>query len=93
MTATEATQENRFVRYAKGQGFECLKLRIDGQDGFPDRTILTPGGEVLFVEFKRTSKDKLRPQQRKWKKKLESLGFKVCVARSFEEAQDFLESP
>jgi hypothetical protein len=79
--------ERKFCYWIKLQDHLCLKLRVDGQDGFPDRTVITTNERVFFVEFKRTEKDKLRPQQRKWKQLLESLGFTVLVTHSLEEAK------
>lgn len=81
--------ENRFVRYANSLGHLCLKLRIDGIDGFPDRTILTVRG-VFFLEFKRPG-GVLRPQQRKWKKILTGLGFTFGIVESYEDAVAALE--
>ena len=79
--------ERKFCYWIKSQDHLCLKLRVDGQDGFPDRTVITKDERVFFVEFKRTQKDKLRPQQRKWKRLLESLGFTVLVTHSLEDAK------
>lgn len=87
----EANHENRFVIYARGLGLEALKLRIDGQDGFPDRTVVTPDG-IFYIEFKRDRSEKLRPQQRRWIKRLSVLGYTVLVAYSFEEAKEFTDS-
>jgi hypothetical protein len=81
--------ENKFVRYAQSLGHPCLKLRIDGVDGFPDRTVLTASG-IFFLEFKRPG-GVLRPQQRKWKKILTGLGFTFGVVESYTDAVAVLE--
>lgn len=89
MPVTESDIENAFVTYAKGRGCIAVKLRIDGQNGFPDRTVLTTEG-VFFAEFK-TPSGRLRPMQRVWKKLLESLGFVVLTPRRVGEAEDYLD--
>ena len=83
----EANIENAFVRYIEDvHQCECLKLRVDGQDGFPDRTVITPAG-CFFVEFKKPA-GKLRPQQRRWNRRLQELNHAIVIVRSFEEAVD-----
>jgi len=86
----ECIYERQFARHCESIGVECLKLRVDGRDGFPDRTILCAGGTVGFVEFKRPGKQ-LRPQQQLWKRLLETLGFPYAIAFSFEDAVVFLD--
>jgi hypothetical protein len=85
--------EQQFVRYAESMGFKAKKLRIDGENGWPDRTIFTPVG-VLFIEFKKPG-GRLSRKQRKWINALRRLGFVAEVATSFEQARkvlnDFLE--
>ncbi len=81
---SEADIENAFVRYVEDTyEFPCLKLRIDGQRGFPDRTVITPGG-LFFIEFKKGN-NKLEPAQRKWKRRLTRLN-QTCVAANSVEA-------
>lgn len=86
---TEADIENAFVAYASSRGCEALKLRIDGQNGWPDRTVISPGG-VLFMEFKRPE-GKLRPMQKVWRKMLREMGHEVWTPRSVEEAKTILD--
>lgn len=84
----EADIEKAFVEYAESRGCRALKLRIDGQNGFPDRTVITCNG-VLFIEFKRP-KGKLRAAQKLWRLTLESMGFNVLVPTKIGEAESFL---
>lgn len=84
----EADIENGFVAYAESLGCKALKLRIDGQNGWPDRTVLTPYG-VLFFEFKQL-KGRTRAMQRVWHKILRSFGFKVFLPRRKGEAEEVL---
>lgn len=87
---SESEIEDRFRRYAKSRGCLALKLRIDGENGFPDRTVITPAG-VFFVEFKRPGGE-LRPAQRVWKRKLESMSYRVLVTSDTREAIRELEN-
>ncbi|MEM6471700.1 MAG: VRR-NUC domain-containing protein [Planctomycetota bacterium] len=89
MAATESEIEEKFVRYALSLGCTALKLRIDGANGFPDRTVITPSG-VLFAEFKRHD-GKFRPMQRVWMKRLTSMGYVVLTPRAAGEAESQLD--
>ena len=57
---------------------EALKLRIDGKNGFPDRSIKLPNGIEFLIEFK-TPKGTLRSAQKKWIKRLRELGSRVYI--------------
>lgn len=87
----ESEIEAAFVAYAEARGCQALKLRIDGQNGFPDRTVLMPDRRVLFFEFKRPG-GKLRPMQRVWWMTLESLGHRVHAPESFSEAKEIFNA-
>jgi len=80
----EAQIEKDFVRAVEEAGFLCLKLRADGRDGFPDRTVITPRG-CFFVEFK-VPGGKLRGAQRVFIRKLRELDLPCEVATSAEKA-------
>lgn len=86
----EKKTEDAFVAYALSRGCEADKLRIDGEEGFPDRTVLTPVG-TFFIEFKRTATDKPSATQRKQIKKLRRLGYLVLVTHELQEAKDTLD--
>jgi hypothetical protein len=85
MTNCEARTEEAFCRFAESHGCLPLKLRVDGQKGFPDRTVLTRSG-VLFVEFKSPT-GRCSEHQNEWLDKLRSLGYVVLVARFKGEAE------
>ncbi len=87
----ECVYERQFATHCSNVGVECLKLRVDGRDGFPDRTLLYSGGTIGFLEFKQPGK-RLRPQQRLWKRHLESLDFPYAIAYSLEDAVAFLDT-
>ena len=84
MKHLEKHTEEKFVAWCQANKWECLKLRIDGQNGFPDRTVITPWG-VFFVEFKRTANDALRPRQQFWQNCLEELRQYCIVHHDLDE--------
>lgn len=93
---TEAELELRFVTYAESVGCLALKLRIDGVNGFPDRTVIAPDGRIMFIEFKRKG-GRLRPAQVKL---LGDLWNRNCVAvvcddlgQAENALDEFLSSP
>lgn len=86
----EATTEANLVDYVKALGGRALKLAILGIRGFPDRTILLPGGHIFFIEFKKPGKH-LTAGQSKWKALLESFGFRVYVCHSIKEAEKVVD--
>lgn len=86
MKALERDAEDRFVLWIAQQGFRCWKLRIDGQNGFPDRTVTTDRGTIFF-EFKRPG-EHLRPEQVRVIQMLRESGAVVCVVYSLAEAKD-----
>lgn len=85
----ESDIEKKFVKWCLTQGYECLKLRIDNQNGFPDRTVITPNG-IYFIELKRPG-GKLRARQRVWIDKLTKLGYKVGCFDTLEGATESIE--
>ncbi len=87
----EVNTEDKFRDYAKTQGCLALKLALLGLRGFPDRTIVCPGGRIFFIEFKRTSKEKLSTNQEKWKRKLEGFGFEFYTMHDLEESKQVLD--
>jgi hypothetical protein len=88
MTALERVLENQFVDIVEADGNLCLKLQQVGRVGFPDRTVIA-GGNVLFIEFKRSGKDKLRPGQVKGIAELRERGANVLVTHDLDEAVAF----
>jgi hypothetical protein len=81
--------EQAFEKFCQSKACQCLKLRIDGMNGWPDRTVITPKG-VFFAEFK-TQRGRLRAAQTFWRELLTSLGYVVLVPRRVGEAEEFLE--
>lgn len=63
---------------ARGRGWLYWKLNILGFPGVPDRLLLSAGGRIRFIEFKRPG-GKPTPLQEAWHRKLRGLGFEVYV--------------
>lgn len=87
----EFDDEQKFVRWCRAKGWQCLKLRIDGMNGFPDRTVLGPDGLVAFIEFKRKD-GKLSDAQKNFLAWASLNGHAAFVAYSFEEAVKSVEA-
>ena len=88
----EINHEKDFVKKSeKIHNCSAIKLILFSLNGFPDRTVLCPGGRILFIEFKRSSKEKLTPNQDDWKTTLEGFGFTYRVAWSCDMALTILE--
>lgn len=73
------------------QRMGCLvyKFVSPGNDGVPDRIVVTPTGEVIFVELK-TARGNLRPEQKVQIRKLSRNRARVVVIRGKEEADNFI---
>lgn len=80
--ASSKTQEKHIETacrtIAKARGWLYWKLTVMGWPGVPDRLILSTGGRVRFVEFKKPGK-KPTPLQEAWHRRLRALGFEVHV--------------
>lgn len=87
----EAKVEADIVAWATSMGGVALKLKLEGVRGFPDRTILLPGGILLFVEVKEPKGGVVSQQQKDWIKKLTALGFLVIVATSLPQVVGAVE--
>jgi hypothetical protein len=91
MTILEKQIEDRLVKWCKARGLQCLKLRIDGVNGFPDRTILGPNGLCIFVELKRTG-GVLSAAQKNFLAWASLNGHAAFVAYSFEDAIAWIQA-
>lgn len=85
----EAKVEGALVDGAAARGGMCLKLNPLWCIGIPDRLVLLPGGQAIFVELKRPD-GALRKKQRFVGAKLSAMGFRVEVLWNVEQVQSFL---
>lgn len=87
-------QESYLEKKLKGEvlkmGGQALKFISPGKNGVPDRLILKPGGQAIFVEMKAPGKP-LEPLQRKRAEQLRALGFKVYKIDSVEDVKRFIQ--
>lgn len=83
--------EQAFCKHAKRLGCTPYKLIILRKKGFPDRTVLCPGGRILFIEFKKTGEDVDKTQSRV-RTVLVDLGFKYHVCDNIGQAELILDT-
>ena len=83
----ESDIEQRLVHGIEKLGGLCIKV---GQDGWPDRLCILPGGRVCWVELKRPDGSASGPQR--WRAvQLRRLGQRVERPSSTEEVDALLE--
>lgn len=85
MPELEGAIENRIVKYVEGLGGFALKLILASERGFPDRTLLLPGGLIIFVEVKRPKDCKVYHQQLVWQNRLQKRGFTCEFVTSMQD--------
>lgn len=74
----ESTIEKKLGRELRRLGCLFYKFVSPGNNGVPDRIVITPGGHVLFVELK-TEQGRPSPIQLRQIKRLEAHGASVFV--------------
>lgn len=85
----ESTIEKMFVAAVKKKGGMTLKLT--GYQGIPDRLVLMPHGDMMFVELKQQGK-KPRRRQDVMAEKLRELGYKVWIIDNQDVIDQVLEA-
>lgn len=86
---SEKQVENRLVKGVERLGGLAIKFPPTFFSGFPDRIVLLPKGEIVFVELKRPGA-KPRALQLRIHKQLRALGFRVETLSDFNEVDAFL---
>jgi hypothetical protein len=76
--------EKRFVRKVYELGCRAIKWEIAGRKGAHDRMVLIPGGEIIFVEFKRPG-GKQSYHQIEFDNMITGLGFRTYLCDTWEE--------
>jgi hypothetical protein len=84
MKRDEYELEQRGCDYARSHGIAAVKL--EGQEGIPDRLFIGKGGKCMFVEFKKPSGGVVSKEQKFW---LEFLGESGITCDNFD---DFVEA-
>ena len=86
----ERNIENYLRHHLMEMGLKCIKFIPDHVNGMPDRLVLLPGRQVLWVELK-TDNGKLSEIQRYQHEILRGLGQEVVVVWNKEEANRLLD--
>lgn len=84
----EADVEDEVVNWVVSEGGRAPKLVIYNEQGFPDRTLLLPGGKIVFPELKRPKGGRRRSRQELWVKWLNELGFQADFCTSIERVKE-----
>lgn len=90
MCMLERTIERKLKQRIKAQGGLALKFVSPGMVGVPDRIVLTPNGQVRFVELKAPGK-KPSPKQIKMACRLAAVGHQVWVIDCDEKITEFMQ--
>lgn len=86
--ALESDLEKEVVNWVESQGGRALKLKIENERGFPDRTIIMPHGLIVFCELKRAGKRSKRyKQQEDMVKWLKRMGLPAAFCSTLEEVK------
>ena len=75
----EAIHEDILLDFCNSKGLWCIKLVFLFGKGWPDRTVLIPGGRIVFIEMKKDTDAILSPKQKEVRKRLKRLGFVYLV--------------
>lgn len=86
----ESTLERRLVREIKKIGGEAPKWVSPGNRGVPDRIILLPNGQTVYVEMKAPG-EALSPLQERWKRKLQNMGHRHFKIDSVEDIDRLIQ--
>ena len=85
----ESSIERGLREKLKRLGCLFYKFVSPGNNGVPDRIVITPAGRVIFVELK-TSVGRLRPEQEVQLRRLREHNAETVVIRGKEEAEAFV---
>ena len=86
--ARELDFEREVCAYAEAEGGRALKLKIENERGFPDRTIILPDGCIAFPELKRASgSTKKYEQQKRMIAWLRSMGLPAAFCHNMDEVK------
>lgn len=86
----EKTLEAKIAKEVKKRKGVAYKFSSPSRRGVADRLILFPGGKLCFLEVKRPGQV-ATPQQRKFIRDVQRMGFRATWVDSFEDAVEFLD--
>lgn len=91
MIESEKKIERALVDAVKEYGGMCIKLLCNNLSGLPDRLVLMPHRQIVFVELKTTGQ-KPRRIQTYIHSKLKNLGFRVEIIDKTADIIPFIKS-
>ena len=89
MTALEKEIEKKLRDLVKRHGGRCDKVINQSMAGFPDRTLLFPGGLTIYVETKRPKGGRYSALQDKWRDWLVVMGHHYYRIKDLEQLAAF----
>lgn len=84
--------ERRLVSRIKAMGGLCMKFTSPGRASVPDRIVMLPKGDMLFVELKRPG-EKATAAQAREHQRYRDLGNVVLVINSYEQIDEHFAAP
>lgn len=86
--ANESDLEREVAAWALTEGGRALKLKMENERGFPDRTIILPYGVIAFPELKRSrGSTKKYEQQKRMVEWLKSMGLPSEFCTSLDDVK------
>lgn len=85
----ESEIEARLVRGVKEAGGLCYKFVSPGNRGVPDRLVILPNGQIVFIELK-TEAGRLANIQKRQIAEMRKRGADVLVLKGMDAVQTFL---
>lgn len=86
----ESRVERILTKGIRDAGGWAIKLVSPGNAGVPDRLVLLPGGQVIFVELKQ-DKGRLSPLQAVMQDRMRALGMDVRTLYGADQVRLFVE--
>lgn len=87
----EKSLEGDVCAWAEARGFFVRKMSFPSQRGATDRLLLSPNGDILFVEFKRKGTGVLSPAQKDFRHQLQIRGLIHYVFDEYETSIQTLQ--
>ena len=91
MAVKESAVEQELVERVNRLGGLCIKTAALGSRGFFDRTVVLPGGKVVFVELKRPKGGRVSAHQTWHIEAFSRLGAVVALIKSSEDIDRLLK--
>lgn len=90
MNVREREVESHLTKLCEAAGLPIFKFLPDQAPGMPDRMILLPGQQVVWVELKKPAGGRVAKLQQYRHKKLAEAGHRVVVVWTKEQAEELV---